>query len=497
MKRKTVTQLTRTRLIIGDIAFDVTSPLDGVVPKISAIQEDSYRISFVPSISKTQARQTAIQVTHLPSRASHCRLVVLPHNAPHEARVLNDQLKFIAFETHALQLDPADNLLLTCMWLSLENVQVRDPKRSPILQPVIDWGHHFKRTFPDRYTGLPYFPPDPDIDVTALGVMGIDASQIPQRGPLWFKLRGDTTGSKVPKLLGEFIPRNPSPDYSFFKREVFDGWRELTMRMGRLREAVQIACIMTAFGDYQFQEAGYCALDSNRGASPDGYIVDPSMDWDSVPPSTRESYRGRVKDPARGVIEFKASRNDCTIQPYHLQQCVWEMMCTNTVWCDIVRYQETWEHDNATNRFHTKYACKKLRIFRHEPTEKEMCRLVDLSNVALKKGSLTFVELVWTQPFVQFRDHFKSLANQCNEDATNVPVPPNLVADMDKYRNQVSMNQVSDMPSLHPALDRIEQRQSEAFNLFNGGNDERRQFAGLASDQIKDYSELIQFVLKE
>jgi hypothetical protein len=196
--------------------------------------------------------------------------------------------------------------------------------------------------FPGRYYALPFFPPDPSIELTELGVLGIDASQVPQRGPMWFKIRGEMTGSAVPKFIGYFAPKQGSKEAASFavdKRETFTGWKLVDVTMGRLREPVQIACLLAAFPTLVFYEAGYATHPTHPkwGASPDGYIVDPDP---KIPASTMDSFPGR--DGTRGIVEFKASRWDCEIKAYHLAQVVWEIMCTDTLWCNVVRYSESW-----------------------------------------------------------------------------------------------------------------------------------------------------------
>ena len=53
------------------------------------------------------------------------------------------------------------------------------------------------------------------------------------------------------------------------------------------------------------------------------------------------------------------------------------------------------------------------------------------------------------------------------------------------------------MPSLHPALDRIEERQTKAFTLYGGNEEEREQFVVVATEQIEDYACLIQTIVKK
>ena len=77
-------------------------------------------------------------------------------------------------------------------------------------------------------------------------------------------------------------------------------------------------------------------------------------------------------------------------------------------------------------------------------------------------------------------------------------MPEALVAELHKYREVLANKSVTEaVPSLHPALDRIEERQTRAFTLYGGNEEQRAQFVTVATEQIEDYACLIQTVVKK
>jgi hypothetical protein len=125
VKRK---PLSRDRFLVGsDLAFDCMYPSSSQkrtleVKPLDASQHEHFSIRFVPGLSKQEAMQTMVAVTHLPSRGCHCRLVVIPHTQYAHRQSIGERLKFLVFETHAIQLDAADPTLIALLWLTIENV---------------------------------------------------------------------------------------------------------------------------------------------------------------------------------------------------------------------------------------------------------------------------------------------------------------------------------------------------------------------------------------
>jgi hypothetical protein len=117
--------------------------------------------------------------------------------------------------------------------------------------------------------------------------------------------------------------------------------------------------------------------------------------------------------------------------------------------------------------------------------------------IALKSNPQAFLSLVWSEPFCQMRDYFEGLVKDCNTYATDIPVPVGLVDQMTRHRDKASLHAIAEaMPLLHPALDRIEERQTHAMTLYGGTAAERNQFVALAAEQMEDYSLLIQSIME-
>jgi hypothetical protein len=293
---------------------------------------------------------------------------VVPRTRNIARQLLGTTLKYLSFETHAIQLDPADNTRIVTMWLPLENYQLASPEAPPIYQPAMNWTWFFQEHFPGRYTGLPYFPPDPNIDIRQLQDFGIDPAIVPQRCALWFKLRGEATGSQFPTLIGEWVPEPGSEKAKTFssdKSKSFVGWQLINVQMGKLRECVQLLAYLAAHPLISFAESGSCIHPEHPtwSASPDGKVTD--IGPFEFPDSTLLEYS--MLDRTQGVVEFKASRNNFDMTATHVEQCVWEMFCCNVMWCDLVRYSEQWERDER-NVFRPATKCKVIRIVRNMQT---------------------------------------------------------------------------------------------------------------------------------
>jgi hypothetical protein len=192
----------RKRVILDDIAFDFTFPSDSSgssqemdihnCNNASLVKGNDifhFRIQFDPSITKLQANSSSLRVTFLPGKKSYCHIVVLPSTDRKETQSLGD-MKFIVFETHAIQLDGKGNVF--CIWLTLENNLLRAPTKNdprepfPVLQPSVDPCFFMQDAFgKERYKGLSFFPPSDEFDKDSLAQLELDSTQIPQRIPLW------------------------------------------------------------------------------------------------------------------------------------------------------------------------------------------------------------------------------------------------------------------------------------------------------------------------
>ena len=175
--------------------------------------------------------------------------------------------------------------------------------------------------------------------------------------------------------------------------------KKLKVQMGKLRECVQLVCYLSANPLVSFAESGSCIHPERPtwSASPDGKVTD--IGPFELPEPTLLHYA--TLDRTCGVVEFKASRNNFDMTATHVEQCVWEMLCCNVMWCDLVRYSEQWERDDR-NVFRPATKCKVIRIFRSKELEDEFIPLV-IASLAVRKNNAAFVQLVHTAPFVTLR----------------------------------------------------------------------------------------------
>jgi hypothetical protein len=259
------------------------------------------------------------------------------------------------------------------LYLIIANNMVASPAQGVVEDLVLETQVDTKRfcnSLLKNVHVLPWFPPD--VDPAHYGIR-IDTRKIPQRTPLWFKLRGTVTGSKAYALLGYFVPPPPAP-YNFYKgsSSSFSAFARSAMRLGTVSEDAAMIAYLHAFPDRSFYELGWCPLPAPAplgwGASPDGLLEDPSMiSWDMVPADVASHYseEERVANPgglAKGACEFKTSRTKTCMEAYFYPQVYMEMMALNVYWCDLVRYRPGAE-------------ARVYRIYRHKPTEELLMRL--------------------------------------------------------------------------------------------------------------------------
>ena len=139
----------------------------------------------------------------------------------------------------------------------------------------------------------------------------------------------------------------------------------------------------------------------------------------------------------------------------------------------------------------TQKQCKKIRLFRHLQREEELVTLAIKALKVQKQSVKAFVDLVHTEEYVALRRHYDNMANTATTHATDIPIAEELIQQMAKERLESISMQDEDIPSLHPAIDRIEQRQPEIFRLYQEvGTDQ--EFLRLVTEQIQDYGELMQ-----
>ena len=153
--------------------------------------------------------------------------------------IQEDELNYLLTETHQLHFN-RKNETITCMFVKISS------HASAALQPEVDMHMHFFKQFGNQFHFVDWFPPN--VDPVAFGLQ-INPSTIPQRTPLWFKLRGEVTGTKAYALLGFYVPtKQEDPNYSFFKPTVFSDFSKTAMRLGAASED---AALLTYFSFYK------------------------------------------------------------------------------------------------------------------------------------------------------------------------------------------------------------------------------------------------------
>lgn len=471
MKRKknTVEKKSRIRVVYGDIGFDLIYASNHTVElDIQQLSKQSdtmqYKVTFLPALTKRIASFSRLKILHMPTKRSDIDLVIIPKTDEMEIVQL-EGVDYLVFATHAIELTSTGNV--SGMYFTMQNTQMRgDLDHQPIWNIAWPLKH-------SRYKALPFYPCDRTIDRPF--------ELIPQNIPPWFKIRGEISGSGIPELLGFFVPDNVK-DYLKGLKKDFSGWKGVNARFGHLSEERGIVSILAHDEHLEFHECGYYRHPTvpSWGSSPDGILFDPTIKFP-------KNYAITCDDPTRGVCEIKSSRWNSKFAGYYFPQCIWEMLCANTQWCRLIRYAEP--RESAPE-------CKFVNIFRHLPTEEQITRLVVKSLEARKTSPQAFVELVHTEEYVAMRKHFDDMALQCDKIATQIPVPIDLISEMEDARRAHMEHQDEDLPPLHPAIDRIDERQADIFRLFQEPRDtHQKQLLQNILDQMADYNELLKTII--
>jgi hypothetical protein len=151
---------------------------------------------------------------------------------------------------------------------------------------------------------LPWFPPD--VDPAYWGIQ-IDTRLIPQRSHLWFKLRGEMTGSLAYKMLGFFATASKTMQ------------DKTKMRLGTYSETDACTLYLHYHPHSKLKEVGWCGArapyPTTWGASPD-----------------------RLLDED-GILEIKTSTDKTSMEDYFYPQCYMEMIATERNFTHLMRYR--------------------------------------------------------------------------------------------------------------------------------------------------------------
>ena len=440
-KRKTTA---RKRVVTNDLAFDFVTRERHRIQVISIFGCDHYKATFDPPL----VGEAWLRVTHVPSQRSDVCIAL------HEGPSVVDG-SFRVYETHALSTDGA------AFYIALENTSLNGNADDVlILRPVFDFGIAFQ----ERYKRLAFVAPD--------ALAGVDAALIPQHNPLWTKSRGKITSSSVARYLGYFVPdpkskwdKEKAEKWTLKTKEAFTGWKGVRVRFGAIKECEVVAAYLAHFKTRTFYQTGYNVHPRQRdewGASPDGLVKDAS---------------GETR-----TVEIKSSMTNPHMQGYYIPQVVWEMACLDVQKGDLIKYCEKKQNNNSP----VAKTCRVVTLDRDLELEAEIEELVQATKRAEEENDTAkFKELVFSPKYRAFRDRMdKKAETEAYEEIT--------VADWGEKLNAYRAAACSKkLPSNHPCLEAIEERQMLLHCAFN--ENRKREFHRMALEQIQDYSELLKY----
>lgn len=356
----------------------------------------------------------AYEISFMPP-TSDCAVMHIINNKSNlvdsSIRVIPDDAKDTYCVTHAFE---RSGSMISKIFIKLENCQLRGDSDTAIWKPTLRLGPFWMEKKLKNYISLS------NID-TSGGT--VDVSQVFPGSPFPLKMNGGITGSKLGKLL------------QLFTNDNFGGWRGANMAFGRMYEAIGIACYLQHFPDRTGREVGFLSI----GDTVDGNVPDLLVDG-CIP------------------LEIKCSRSNCKFEVYHVVQCIWDCACGYS-YTDLVKYCERSEKVSGSNVWKQIRECKVTRVTRDEPLEKLILQYVKYQEVNLKL----------------IIDQLTIIANNCNTNAISIPVDETLMAELQKYRHEIT-NVVEDS-----IIERLEKR----HKLIIAGGDR-----SLILDQMKDYLSL-------
>lgn len=295
---------------------------------------------------------------------------------PTHVTLLKGELEYELYRTHQLSTGN-DGQTIDCIYVRIDTVakSVCTNENQSILMERTNGRCRFLNWFP------------PDIDPASFG-LSIDSRLIPQRTPLWYKLRGDVSGSKAALLLGWFVPHPAQGPWSYDKQPPFTAFQKSIMHLGTVSEDVILLSYLMYYTKRVYHETGWINHPTRKGwgCSPDGIVDD-------------------LEGPSRGVLEMKTSKFKSCFENYYIPQLYMEMMTVDVQWADLCRYHV------GTKQVHV------YRINREVHLENTLVRLW----IKAYANRHRLQELVHTDPeYVSFR------FNEYNLATTVIPIVDNI-----------------------------------------------------------------------
>lgn len=456
----------------------------------SFAEEDTllFVVHFRPALTEAQAVTTRLRVTYAGDAEVGNKTVFNQLVWPAGQQVAAGQqltlrpdreLEYVCFETHQLKLGQAKGTFCA-LYLGIEN---RQCDQGPMLLCTqLDMHHTCMPTLLPDSQFLRWFPPD--VDPKQWGLR-LDPRNIPQRTPLWIRYRNELaavlSGSSSVKVTGFFANSRP-----------IDARARLAMRRGSQSEDVGLLGYLDYYervvGEHRtFQEIGLCPVAGRPGwaVSPDGIIYAAGVKWSDLP-ATSPGHRGNPEawDVGKGVVEFKTSSKLC-MEDYFYPQLYMEMLATNTLWADLVRYRPTRTWNAQTASWEYQDVMHVYREYRDATLEADLIHVWTLSptseTAAAEKAAM--------------RKRLKAMAAAAQPIAVIDASKSALVARYREHRRALELATIKretpseEAPSALPTwwLDIERHTQQLAEQLRNGQGVDRR----LVATQIKAYASLL------
>lgn len=348
-----------------------------------------YAIYFRPPLSRENAQESELET-------SSFSLPLFNEKTPQEIHILDRT--YMLFPTHQLIFERDNSNTVLGMFIEIMYTSFPHVSTALYFLPQLLGADRFKDTV--------FFPFDIDPKKYRLR---IDSKTIPQRTPLWFKFRGPVTGTKMYTLLGFWVPTMAQdPTWTLDGPKIFSPQQRANMRFGSESEEYAILLYLNAYDTTRVEMIGWCNvplnshLPSDWGCSPDGLLIDDSLGWDDMPDGYKETFP--LLDPRRGALEIKSSKSSLSMQAYFIPQVYMEMICLETMWCDLVRYK----HGHTARIY---------RIFRDTRLEQDMLTLVQYA----RDRSMHLQHVVQEPRFVQMRQRLQGEAKRLQYKELRAP----------------------------------------------------------------------------
>jgi putative phage-type endonuclease len=157
---------------------------------------------------------------------------------------------------------------------------------------------------------------------------------VEQRSPEWFDLRrGKITSSEIHKIMGDKGFSETAKTYLLEKVCEFYGGVTEPAQGAALNWGIELEPVAIKYYEelkkVKTEPATFTPVDEHYGGSPDGLLLPEGIIEVKCPYKSANHFKhGMIKDEA----SFKK------IAPNYYYQCISNMICTNTKWCDFISY---------------------------------------------------------------------------------------------------------------------------------------------------------------